>query len=109
MKLLHDSLQACNLLGIRDKEFREGNSKTLKEAFSKTLDEALRPKKTPSKVHLGYHQYQKQKEDVKRGKRAKSTELQLIHEAYQYLLKRKSFQVARYPCYSTARNSKIRQ
>ena len=36
-------LQACHILGIKDKEFREGNSKTLKTAFSQKLDKYLKP------------------------------------------------------------------
>ena len=66
-------------MGIRDKEFREGNAKTLSEAVGKRLEH-------------GANKGQSTMEKAQRGKRTKRSEMVLIHEAYQYLLKRKSIQ-----------------
>ena len=71
--------KACNILGIRDKEFREGNTKTLTSAVGKRLENGA---KTP-KAEMEFN---------RRGKRNKRSEMVLVHEAYQYLLKRKALQ-----------------
>lgn len=67
-------------MGIRDKEFREGNAKTLSEAVGKRLE------------HGANKGQNNQSTKVQRGKRTKRSEMVLIHEAYQYLLKRKTIQ-----------------
>ena len=69
-------------MGIRDKEFREGNAKTLSEAVGKRLEHG------GGKSQQSHHTMEK----VQRGKKTKRSEMVLIHEAYQYLLKRKALQ-----------------
>ena len=71
-------------MGIRDKEFREGNAKTLSEAVGKRLEHgANKGQQTNNQSTM---------EKAQRGKRTKRSEMVLIHEAYQYLLKRKTIQ-----------------
>ena len=90
--------KACSILGIKDKEFREGTNKTLKNAFAKKFEQSIRP--SPVKATSKYSFYYAKDYDIEsklqRGQKSKSTELQLMHEAYQYLLKRKALQVKRY-------------
>ena len=86
-------------MGIKDKDFREGNSKTLKTAFGLKLDKIIKPQslQNPQKYQLNpIFVWPKPNKYEKKGiKRIKSSELQQLHEAYQYLLKRKALQVTK--------------
>ena len=81
-------------MGIKGKEFKEGSQKFLQNVFGKKLQmgiEAKLPRKTyldpedEKLVYLGV----KPKSKVK----SKSADMMLLHEAFQYLVKRKSLQV----------------
>ena len=84
--------KACHILGLKDKEFREGNFTTLKSAFACKFQQSLLPnKKTGLKwAHFGPTGHDKNM--TKEKKRSKNHELVLLHEAFQYLVRRKSIQ-----------------
>ena len=88
------NFQACNIMGIKGKEFKEGSQKYLQNVFGKKLQmgiEAKLPKKPyldPEEEKLVYLGV-KPKTKLK----SKSADMMLLHEAFQYLVKRKTLQV----------------
>lgn len=90
--------KACHILGLKDKEFREGSNKTLKCAFAKKLEQTIRPNNSQHpKNSFDYFTLRFNGGTTSKAnnscKRPKSTDMQLMHEAFQYLLKRKALQV----------------
>ena len=76
-------------MGIKDKEFREGNSKSLQNAFGRRLLKGpaiCYDAENEKLLNLGL-------KPVKKLRRSKSSDMVLLHEAFQYLIKRKSLQV----------------
>ena len=77
-------------MGIKDKEFREGNSKSLQNAFGRRLLKGpaiCYDAENEKLLNLGL-------KPVKKLRRSKSSDMVLLHEAFQYLIKRKSLQVS---------------
>ena len=76
-------------MGIKDKEFREGNSKSLQNAFGRRILKGpaiCYDAENEKLLNLGL-------KPVKKLRRSKSSDMVLLHEAFQYLIKRKSLQV----------------
>ena len=79
--------QACFTLSIKEREFREGNADTLKAAFGAKMVEILGHKNQTKKNDWTYSSERKNKKNFR-------TEFVQLHEAFQYLLKRKFLQVS---------------
>ena len=79
--------QACFTLSIKEREFREGNADTLKVAFGAKMVEILGHKNQTKKNDWTYSSERKNKKNFR-------TEFVQLHEAFQYLLKRKFLQVS---------------
>ena len=79
--------QACFTLSIKEREFREGNADTLKVAFGAKMIEILGNKNQTKKNDWTYSSERKNKKNFR-------TEFVQLHEAFQYLLKRKFLQVS---------------
>ena len=73
-------------MGIKDKEFREGDTKFLQKAF------AYRAAGGGS-IITNANEKKNFIFGLKKVKRSKSSDMLLLHEAFQFLLKRKSLQV----------------
>ena len=74
-------------MSIKEREFREGNGDTLKAAFGAKMVEILGHKNQTKKNDWTYSSERKNKKNFR-------TEFVQLHEAFQYLLKRKFLQVS---------------
>ena len=74
-------------MSIKEREFREGNADTLKVAFGAKMVEILGNKNQTKKNDWTYSSERKNKKNFR-------TEFVQLHEAFQYLLKRKFLQVS---------------
>ena len=76
-------------MGIKDKEFREGDTKFLQKAFGRRAaggGSIITNANEKKNFIFGLRPFHKVK-------RSKSSDMLLLHEAFQYLLKRKALQV----------------